>query len=147
METLESGLRGLLTRLADAQEGYLEGAQLADKPAVATLMKTLADTHGAHLHELTEAMARRGMDAGDPGSAMALVHKTILNLRALLSGLDEKVIPGIVDGERRIVGAYDEVIVRAGASDESLLARLTTQRATVARCVTDLERMEPSIQP
>ena len=76
------------------------------------------------------------MQTGDAGSALALVHKAILNIRSLLSGLDERILPGLIDGEQRLVEAYDTAVAAAGDAD--LRTLLQAQRATLVQRIGEL---------
>lgn len=136
-------LQTLLSRLTDALEGYREGADLAESPMMVTLMSYLYSTHLQHVEQLTDAMDERGIDTGGAGSAMALVHKAILNIRSILSGLDERILPGLIDGEQRLVEAYDEAI--AGAGDEELRTQLQAQRATLVERIGELSGLSASV--
>jgi hypothetical protein len=37
------------------------------------------------------------------GFFMSVVHKTIIDVRSLFNGLDDSVLPGLIDGEKRNV--------------------------------------------
>ena len=43
---------------------------------------------------------------------MTAVHKTIMDVRSMFDGLDESVLPGLIDGEKRNVAKYDAALSR-----------------------------------
>ena len=129
-------LQRLLSRLTDALDGYREGADLAEAPMMVTLMSYLYSTHLQHLRQLTDALQARGIATDEAGSALVMVHKAVLNIRALLSGLDERILPGLIDGEERLIDAYDAGVAAAG--DAELRTLLQAQRATLVRRIAEL---------
>jgi hypothetical protein len=56
---------------------------------------------------------------------MTVVHKIIMDVRSLFNGLDQSVLPGLIDGEKRNVSMYDEALEPGGlpAKVASLLVR------------------------
>ncbi len=60
---------------------------------------------------------------------MSVVHKTIMDVRSLFNGLDESVLPGLIDGEKRNVAKYDDALKTAGttANVASLLTAAARQ--------------------
>jgi uncharacterized protein (TIGR02284 family) len=140
MSDLEGHLRQMLGRLGAVRDGYRDGADLARTPMMATLMSALCATHMTHLHELRRAMRARGWEPGQAASAMGLVHKAVLNVRAMVTGLDERAIPGVIYGEARILRAYDDLL--ALNPDAGLRALLERQRATLSSCVAELDSLE-----
>ena len=44
---------------------------------------------------------------------MTVVHETIMDVRSMFNGLDESVLPGLIDGEKRNVSKYDDAILKA----------------------------------
>ncbi len=136
----EGNLRQMLGRLEAVRDGYREGADLAETPMMVTLMSSLCSTHMTHLHELRAAMRGRGWKPGDTSSAMGLVHKAVLNIRAVLTGLDERAVPGVIDGEVRILRAYDDLL--GCGPDADLRALLQRQRATISARIAELDSLE-----
>ena len=63
----------------------------------------------------------------EDGSFMTVVHKTIMDVRSLFNGLDESVLPGLIDGEKRNVAKYDEAL-ELGELPANLASLLTRQR-------------------
>lgn len=144
MADLEDGLAHLLTEVVDAESGYREGVELARTPDMVAVFELLRSTHAAHIRKMEDLMRARGMVVDDSTSALAMVHKTILNIRSIFSGLDENIVPGLIDGERRIMRSYDGVIAKA---DEGARQLLVGQRATLEQRVADLARFKETGVP
>ena len=95
-------LKSLQTGAIDARNGYeeaLEGQQLS----------------------------AAGEKPDESGSFMSTVHRTIMDVRSLFGGLDDSVLPGLIDGEKRNVAAYDEALNKTRPSAE-LAGLLADQR-------------------
>ena len=59
---------------------------------------------------------------------MTNVHRTIIGIRSLFGGLDDSILPGLIDGEKRLVGCYDETLrVLPDGDERSVLLRLRRQ--------------------
>jgi hypothetical protein len=63
----------------------------------------------------------------------------VIKVRSLLSGLDESVLPGLIDGEMRIVGYYEDV--EKNHPPAAAAAVLSTQRRAVEAKIAEMERM------
>ncbi len=131
MSDTTDALAKLHTRLIDAREGYADGRELAEQPRMAALLDALLTMHGAHADEIARVLVARGVTPENDGSFLQYVHKAVLNVRSALTGLGENVIPGLRDGERRILDLYDDTRATVNA-DRDLVALLDRQRTAVA---------------
>ncbi len=130
-------LSALHRQIIDAAKGYGEGLKLTEEPAIAAIFSDLRDLHSGHAREIAEHL-RRGRDTPEDGSFMAVVHKAVMTARALVNRLDESVVPGIRDGEERILRAYRSTIDNLGP-DCVLRPVLDRQRATLTHRLDGLE--------
>ncbi len=71
---------------------------------------------------------------------MSTVHETIMDVRALFSGLDESVLPGLIDGERRNVTKYDDAIKEPMPQHERAI--LEQQRANLQAKISKMVAMK-----
>jgi hypothetical protein len=138
MMGIPDDLETLYTRLIDARAGHDEGVTLADRPEIVDLFTGLRDLHDRHARALAPLLARHGIDVEDDESLLALVHKTVLRVRALVTGLDENLLAGIIDGEERIADLYDDVLSDL-PGDDPLHALLSQQRAELGVRIAALE--------
>jgi uncharacterized protein (TIGR02284 family) len=137
MATLIDDLETLHARLIDAIAGYAEGADLAEKPDIVDLFTRLRDMHGRHAEALATVLVQRGVQPDDDESLLAVVHKSILRIRSIVTGLDRDVIPGIVDGEERIAEIYDRVLTTL-AHDPTLTGLLSAQRQDITAMIAEM---------
>ncbi|MDT8855743.1 PA2169 family four-helix-bundle protein [Paracoccaceae bacterium Fryx2] len=138
MADIEDDMAKLLTQVVDAEDGYREGAELAKTPDMKAMFETLRSTHADHIIGLKAEMRALGLAADDDTSALAVVHKAILNIRSVFSGLDHDVVPGLIDGERRIIESYDDLIARVGAG-QTLRQVLESQRNALNERIANLQ--------
>ena len=54
---------------------------------------------------------------------MSTIHRTVISIRSLFSELDENILPGLIDGEERVVSYYDEALTDCPASESETLTR------------------------
>jgi len=75
-----------------------------------------------------------GETPDESGSFLSLVHKTIFKVRSVITGLDESVLPGLIDGETRISDSYEDVLAKAPPADvvASLQTQLSALRGKIA---------------
>ena len=110
MDTQTEALARLHTQVIDARNGYAEALDLADRAEMIALFRDLHDLHSSHAGALAMAIVDRGGIPGNDGSFMSIVHKAVLNIRAAITGLETNVLPGIRDGEERLLTAYGEAL-------------------------------------
>ncbi len=106
----ENSLNELHTALVDAQEGYETAIKDADDETVRRLFERARDTHAEAHADIHEALAARQGEVEGEGSFMGTVHKTVIAVRAAVTGLDEKALGAFAEGEERILKAYDKAI-------------------------------------
>jgi uncharacterized protein (TIGR02284 family) len=131
----------LQTRVIDASEGHAEGAERADDPTMARVFQELHAMHKSHAATLGAALVARGVEPDTDGSFMQYVHKAVLSVRAAVGALGESAMPGVRDGEERILPLYDDALNLA-PGDAELVALLKTQRGEVAEAIDRMRALE-----
>ena len=133
--TMLDHLKSLHTSAIDARNGYREAlrdtegkeaeSKAIESKAMTALFRDMAALHDSHASELARELTRNNELADDGGSFMTTVHKTIMDVRSMFDGLDESVLPGLIDGEKRNVGKYDAALKapELAANVSGLLAR------------------------
>lgn len=132
-------LTALHTALIDSHNGYETALEHADGKGLGPLFSDMVTLRNTHAAELATALASAGEAPDEGGSFMSAVHWAVINVRALVTGLDESILPGLVDGEKRIVGYYDEALT-AWAGDSNVTALLQKQRAVVQGKIAAMEQ-------
>jgi len=106
-------LKSLHTSEIDARNGYQEALKQADGKGMTPLFREMMELHERNAAELARALARDDEVADEKGSFMTVVHETIMDLRSMFNGLEESMLPGLIDGEKRNVSKYDGAILTA----------------------------------
>ena len=109
MPTPSETISTLHTKVVDAAKGYEEAMDIARRDQVGELCAELRRTHLKHAHELAGLLLERGERADADGSFMSTVHKVALNVRFAITADEKSLLPGLRDGEKRIMEAYDRV--------------------------------------
>jgi len=107
-------LKSLHTSAIDARNGYQEALKDAEGKGMTPLFRDMMNLHEANATELGGELVKINELPDDDGSFMTVVHKTIMDVRSLFNGLDESVLPGLIDGEKRNVSKYDDALKPAG---------------------------------
>lgn len=131
-------LKSLHTNAIDARNGYQEALTDAEGRGLTPLFAEMIALHESHAAELARELTKANEIPDDKGSFMTLVHKTIMDVRSLFNGLDESVLPGLIDGEKRNVSKYDDVLNEAKPPAD-VTALLTAQRAAIAQKIARME--------
>ena len=103
-------LKSLHTRAVDARNGYDEALHDAAGKGLTSLFQELIALHTRNGAELAGSLASAGEVADNNGSFMSTIHRTIMSVRAMFGGLDESVLPGLIDGEQRNVSAIQDAL-------------------------------------
>ena len=144
-DTTRDHLKTLHTAAIDARNGYqeaLDDAEGQDKERRMTpLFRDMVALHQRHASALHDALAKAGETPDDSGSFMSTVHKTIMDVRSLFGGLDDSVLPGLIDGEKRNVAKYDEAI-NGAPPPTSIDIMIGEQRGDLARKIAEMEAMK-----
>lgn len=141
--TMLDHLKSLHTSAIDARNGYREALEDAESnkagsKAMTALFRDMIALHDSHAGELARELTRRNELADDEGSFMTVVHKAIMDLRSMFDGLDESVLPGLIDGEKRNVGKYDAAL-NAPEVPATVTSLLMRQRDNLARKIGFME--------
>jgi uncharacterized protein (TIGR02284 family) len=128
-------LTSLHTALIDSRNGYEEALKDAEGKGLTPLFREMIALRRQHADELKHHLIGMGAEVDDEGSFMSAVHRTVISLRSVFTELDEGILPGLIDGEERIVGYYDEAIesVLPGSRENAaLVAQRTVLKAKIA---------------
>jgi uncharacterized protein (TIGR02284 family) len=99
----------------------------------------MLDLHEGNAEELGAFLVNVGVKEGDDGSFMSVIHRTIMNVRSLFNGLDDSVLPGLIDGEKRNLERYDRALATAGLP-APITKLLRDQRDKIEQKIADMEQ-------
>ncbi len=127
-------LKDLHTTLVDSRNGYEEALSDAEGKGLTSLFREMIALRDRHHGEIDACLRRAGETPDESGSFLSVVHRTIFKVRSILTGLDESVLPGLIDGEERIAARYDEALKAGPPADvaEILKAQRTALRQQIA---------------
>jgi uncharacterized protein (TIGR02284 family) len=131
-------LKSLHTSAIDARNGYQEALEDAAGKGMTPLFRDMIALHEANAGELARELTKANEIPDDEGSFMTLVHKTIMDVRSLFNGLDESVLPGLIDGEKRNISKYDDALQDAKTAPD-IAGVLTTQRGRIVQRIALME--------
>jgi uncharacterized protein (TIGR02284 family) len=131
-------LKTLHTALIDSRNGYQEALDDAEGKGLTPLFEKMIALRDTDAAELAQHLTQLGEPVDNEGSFMSTVHRTVISIRAVLTGLNHSILPALIDGEERIIGYYDDAIhdFQHGSSEHATLIR---QRTALKSTVADLK--------
>ncbi len=72
---------------------------------------------------------------------MSIVHKVVIDMRAAITGLDEKALPSFVSGEESIIGLYDAALQEC-RSDTKTVEILNHQKQDLETQISKMKVMQ-----
>ncbi|MDP2358997.1 MAG: PA2169 family four-helix-bundle protein [Beijerinckiaceae bacterium] len=135
-------LRKLHTVLIDSRKGYEEALTDADGNDIAPLFREMINLRDEHHAEIDAHVREAGETPDESGSFLSVVHRTIFKIRALVNANDNTVIPGMIDGEERIVTFYDDVL--RSAPPPAVASTLNGQVMRVREQIAKMQAMDAS---
>jgi len=137
MPELTERLTSLHTSLIDARSGYREGLKDAHGKGLMPLFAELIALHGDAADAIAALLAARGAPVDDTGSLMGTFDRAVMKITSLLTALDDKIIPSLVDGEHEVLHHYD-LAIEAAAPDDPAVPVLIAQREALQRKVAEM---------
>ena len=132
-----TSLKTLHTLLIDSRNGYDEAFQDAEGKGLSQLFRDMMAFHQHSAEALAAYLNSYGEKVDDTGSFMTTVNRTVISLRSLFGGLNESIIPGLIDGEQRIASYYDTA-VKTCPADAPERKVLLEQRASLQEKITQM---------
>ncbi|MGA2993950.1 DUF2383 domain-containing protein [Bradyrhizobium sp.] len=133
-------MKSLHTSAIDARNEYQEALKDAAGGEMASVFHDMMTLHDDNAAELASELLKANELPDEDGSVMTMVHKTIMNVRSLFNGLDESVLPGLIDGEKRNVSRYNEAL-KSPDITTNLVTLLTKQRDGLVQEVARMQAM------
>ncbi len=103
-------LTALHAHAIDARHGYEEALDHAEHGSPTSVFTQMIDLHSQNASDLATDLIHLGVVPDASGSFMTTVHHAIMDIRSLFGGLDQSVLPGLIDGEGRNVAAYERAL-------------------------------------
>jgi uncharacterized protein (TIGR02284 family) len=120
-------LNTLTNTLIDSVNGYRDAAANIESGRFQELFRTNADERARVVEELRAEVRRLGGEPEDDQSTLGMLHQRWLDLKAAITGRDEKAIINEVErGEDYLKGKFEAALNRGHLSGES---RAVVERA------------------
>ena len=133
----------LHSKVVDAAKGYEEAVDITKRADLSAHCAELRKTHMTHAHELSGLLLERGERPDSDGSYMSMVHKVALNVRFAFTADANSLLPGLRDGEKRILEAYDDALREAEiAQGDFRPAEVTTIKKQRERVVENVSKLD-----
>jgi len=119
-------LNGLIATTLDSVDGYTEAAKDAANSRYAQLFTARAGERRQVVTALQGEVLRLGGNPEDDGTVLAGAHRAFLDLKAAVTGQDDKAIVNEVErGEDHIKAKFEDALKDADLSPETKAAILT----------------------
>jgi uncharacterized protein (TIGR02284 family) len=132
-------LKSLHTALIDSRNGYEEALEDAEGKGLTPLFRDMIALRNRDADEIAGHLTALGQSVDEKGSFMSTVHRTVISVRSVITGLDESILPALIDGEERILEFYDEALAAASprSAEHGMLIK---QREALARKIGEMQR-------
>jgi uncharacterized protein (TIGR02284 family) len=123
-------LNTLTTTLIDSINGYRDAASNAESTRFQELFRKLADERSQAVEGLRAAVTRLGGNAEDDGSFLGKTHQRFLDLKAAVTGRDDKAIIDEVErGEDYLKEKFETALNDTAVSSETRTAIQTAYQS------------------
>ena len=134
-DAVRTALHQVNSGIEDVLSGY-ETLKARAEPEILPVATELDAMHRRHASELRSRLASLGEDTDD-GSIRGTVNKAVTTLRDWVTGLDERALSSVRQGEEMLLGVYDAAIEAIpsgeGAAERGMLSTQADElRAKVA---------------
>jgi hypothetical protein len=130
-------VRSLHNVLIDSKNGYEQALEDAGKQGMTELFQAMIKLRSDDIAAVGKLLPPE-VAASNDGTVLTVVHKTIMTVMSLFNGLNEKILPGLIDGEKRIVSYYDDALTVADGKSKDVL---TSRRALAQQKIEEMERL------
>ncbi len=116
-------LNSLIATTLDSADGYAEAAKDSENPKFGDMFTARSSERRSVVAHLQGEVRRLGGDAEDDGTVLASMHRTFLDLKAAVTGRDDKAIVNEVErGEDHILHKFQEALKDEKLSPETRTA-------------------------
>jgi uncharacterized protein (TIGR02284 family) len=136
-------LASLHTTLIDSRNGYTKALEEAGSDGLREVLNLLLAMRSTHISAIEGHLRAANAPVDQSGSFMSTVHRTVIGFNAMMGDLTENILPGFIDGEQRILVAYDTVIEEAKQHRESPFTDLSRQRSEIEAMIHTMEARRP----
>ncbi|MCB1485504.1 MAG: DUF2383 domain-containing protein [Hyphomicrobiaceae bacterium] len=132
-------LKTLHTALIDSRNGYEEALTQAEGGDHIILFQELIAAHQTSTVEIEQRVAALGETPDISGSFMSTINRTMMDVRALFTGLGDAVLPALISSEKRNIELYDAALKVSGADYAPILS---ANRESLIELIGKMERLQ-----
>lgn len=126
-----SELATLQVRHTDAANGYDAGLQNADE-TVKPVLRRLSDMHRHFAEQTARILVAHNGEPDPDGSWLSWVHRSVMAARGMIDGLGTDIIPGLIDGEKRVLEQIDRALEQTHWADDERRVLISQRDRTEA---------------
>ena len=126
-----STLNGLIATTIDSVDGYTEAAKDSDNSRFGAMFTARAGERRQVATKLQQEVSRLGGNPEDDGTVLAGAHRMFLNLKAAVTGKDDKAIVNEVEAGEDHIKAKFESALKDGDLDPAVQQLIQTSFASV----------------
>ena len=116
-------LNSLIATTLDSVDGYTEAAKVSENARFADMFTSRASERRSVVTQLQGEVRRLGGNPEDDGTVLASMHRTFLDLKATVTGRDDKAIVNEVErGEDHILHKFQDALKDDDLSPETKTA-------------------------
>ena len=93
--------------------GYKEALAKSDDVAVSALCQDMIELRSDHHRDVHPLLEKAGETVDDGTTIMSKIQETVIDVRAMITGIDKDTLPSFIRGEESIAGKYDDAIEEA----------------------------------
>jgi uncharacterized protein (TIGR02284 family) len=115
-----AALNSLIATTLDSADGYTEAAKESANPKFGDMFTSRASERRSVVAQLQSEVRRLGGTSEDDGTVLASMHRTFLDLKATVTGRDDKAIVNEVErGEDHILHKFQDALKDEKLSSET----------------------------
>ena len=103
-------LKNLHLALVESLNGYKEALSAAESKSLGQMFQEMIVLRTHDAEEVASTLKFFGEEVDQEGSLTNAVQMAVSNVLSIFSGFDDSILPGLIDGERRILNYYDQAL-------------------------------------
>ena len=103
-------LKHLHSALLESLNSYNEALSAAESKGLGPMFQEMIVLRTHDAKEVASTLKFFGEEVDQEGSLANAVQMAVSSILSIFSGVDDSILPGLIDGERRILNYYDQAL-------------------------------------